>query len=91
MNRTSLTIGGVEVRPGAVIKGPITTDRMFGRLIQTGARCDSLEPESWTPIVCADSTVIWEGDKEMAYDRANAAARAHARRRIDEHLHSIFA
>ncbi len=92
MIRTSRTIGGVAVHPGALITLQLSQDRVFGRLINPGARCESLEPEeAWTAVVCADSTVIWEGGKHSTYDDADAAARTHARERIDNHLRSIFA
>lgn len=90
MIRISYSIGGVEVRPGALIARPLTTDRLFGRSIKPGARCESLEPETWTAVVCADARLIWEGKSHSSYDSADAEARAHAQKRIDNHLREIF-
>lgn len=90
MIRTSYSIGGVEVRPGALIAQPLTTDRLFGRSIKPGARCESLEPETWTAVVCADAQVIWEGGSHSSRNSADAEARVHAQERIDNQLREIF-
>lgn len=90
MFRESRTIGGHEVRPGAVITTPITTDRLLGRMINAGGRCEALEPESWTAVVCADAAVAWEGSSHATFEGANDEARSHARARIDQHFRQIF-
>lgn len=90
MIRTSHSIDGVEVRPGALIAHPLTMDRFFGRSIKPGARCESVEPETWTAVVCADAEVIWEGGTHSSHNSADDEARAHARQRINNHLREIL-
>lgn len=90
MMTTTRSIGGTIVRPGAVVANPISADRMFGKVVNVGGRCESLTPEQWTPVVLADSAVVWEGEPVETYRAADTVSRSHAKEAIDQALRKVF-
>jgi hypothetical protein len=85
------TIGGTEVREGALITQAVTSQMILGATIKAGARCDGLSPEAWTAIIEAGSEVVWQSTSRFeTFDAADAAARSHARSRLAQGLRTLF-
>jgi hypothetical protein len=85
------SINGKSVEPGAEFEtGMLSSDRLLGKRIAVGGRCESLSPEAWRPIVLADSAVVWEGPVVDSLDAADGAARVHARQSMDRAVAKIF-
>lgn len=65
-------INDQRVEPGALITSLVTADRVLGSTVRAGARCESLSPEQWSPIVSLDDAIAWEGVPTTSYDAATA-------------------
>ncbi len=83
-------INDQRVEPGVLITGIVTTDRVLGSTVKAGARCDSLTPEQWTPIVSVDEAIAWEGAPTTSFDAADRAARDHVRESLARAARDIF-
>lgn len=84
-------IDDVEVRPGALIANRIvSSDRVFGRVINHGARCESVSPDSWVPVVRNGSIILWEGDPQPSYEAAAGLALRRVERALDDAVEQLF-
>lgn len=83
-------IEGRRVEPGAVFAGPVTTDRILGTTVKAGARCESLSPGRWTPVVTVDEHLVWEGEPAETRERADGAARHYVRASLRAAARNIF-
>lgn len=83
-------INDQRVEPGALVTGLVTTDRVLGSTVRAGARCESLGPEQWTPIVSVDNAIAWEGSAAESYDAADRVARDHVRESLSRAARDLF-
>lgn len=83
-------INDQRVAPGALIASLVTADRVLGSTIKAGARCESLTPERWTPIVSVDESIAWEGQPTTDFDAADRAARGHVKESLSRAARNLF-
>lgn len=88
---TTTTIGGVEVRQGAVITSIESTEAILGQRIEVGGRCEQMRPQTWTAVITANGAVIWESDDTFdTHNAARATANARRRERLDQAVANLF-
>ncbi len=82
---------GVEVREGAVVRGPqISGHTLFGRRVTAAALCLATSPGRWQAQLLADATPIWEGGEHDTEGAAFRQATEHARQALDRALRDMF-
>lgn len=77
MIRTTHTIGGVDVVPGAVLR-----PRSVSTSFDVRARCESLDPERFTAAICLDGQPLWRSPAFSNYEQAERAAEDHFAERL---------
>lgn len=82
MIRTSHTIAGVDVVPGAVLR-----PRQLSTSLDVRARCESLDPERFTAAICLNGQPLWRSTEFSSYEQAERAAEDH----FAERLRQLFA
>lgn len=83
-------INDQRVESGALIIGLVTTDRVLGCTVRAGARCESLTPDQWRPIVSVDDAIAWEGAPTTRNDAADRVARDHVRESLARAARELF-
>lgn len=79
-----------RVEPGLIICEPMGNKAILGRRVDVGAQCESVDPDSWIPLLQSGSITLWAGDPQPTHLAALAAARDHASEAVERALSQIF-
>jgi len=85
-------IDGHLVQPGLVLEQQLSSTPFWGRRLKAAARCESVNPDSWTSLLLADGVEVWrDAVSHSSNAAATSAAKEHFGESVEQGLRELLA